>query len=64
MGAPIFEPDEVPTKLSEGYAPRKLSSILDINPVKDMGMIPDEKVAIRMPIVINDTFYHYRFINP
>lgn len=58
MGAPIFEPEEVPIMLSEGYAPRKLSSILDINPVKDMGIIPDEKVAIRMPIVINDTFYY------
>ena len=58
MGAPMFEPEQVPTKLSEGFAPVKLDKLLDINPIKDVGMNPDEKVAIHMPMIINSTFYY------
>lgn len=58
MGAPIFEPDEIPLNMSEGFTPTKLSRIIDINPVRDIGMNPDERVALRMPVIINDSFYY------
>ena len=58
MGAPIFEPEQVPVQLSEGYAPKKLSKLLDINPVKDIGMNSEERVAVHMPIIAEDAFYY------
>lgn len=53
MGSPIFEPDKVPLIPAEGYAPAKLKNLLDINPVKDVGMDAEERIAYRMPIIIN-----------
>ncbi len=58
MGAPVFEPDDVPVILSEGYAPKKLSSIIDMSSMKDMGLMSDERVVIKMPIIVNDAFYN------
>ena len=58
MGAPILEPDDIPVKMSEGYVPKKVENLIDINPVKNVGMIPDERVCVNMPIIINDTFYY------
>ncbi len=57
MGSPIFEPDKIPIITSEGFVPAKLSKVIEVNPVKDVGMNPDEKVAIRMSIVVDDSFY-------
>ena len=58
MGSPVFEPEDVPVNPSEGYAPAKLSSIIDINPIKEVGLMTDEKVAISMPILIDDSIYY------
>ena len=46
MGAPVFEPEMIPVKLSEGYVAGKISNIMEINPAKDIGINPDEKVVI------------------
>ena len=54
MGSPIFEPKNVPVIPSEGYAPAKLKNLLDINPVKDVGMDAEERIAYRMPIILAD----------
>jgi diaminopimelate epimerase len=58
MGAPIFEPIQVPVIPSEGYVPTKLGKIIDINPVRDVGMNADEMVAIRMPVILGEKIYY------
>lgn len=58
MGTPIFEPENVPVNPSEGYAPQKISSIIKDYASGDLDADADERVAVRMPIIINDTFYY------
>lgn len=48
MGSPVFEPSEVPVKLAEGYSPSRLGSLIDVNPVKNPGLDPDQKVVTNM----------------
>ena len=48
MGSPIFEPDQVPVKLAEGYSPSRLGNLIDVNPVKHPALNPDQKVVTNM----------------
>ena len=68
MGSPILEPEEVPVIVPEGFVPRKVSEVLRENSeiglaagvgekAEDIVIGRDEKVAVRMPIMINDTMY-------
>ena len=57
MGAPVFEPEMIPVKLSEGYVAGKISNIMEINPAKDIGINPDEKVVIGMGIVMDREYF-------
>ena len=58
MGAPIFEPEEIPVNLSEGYAPEKLTNVIKDSLSGVLEGEEDSRVAIRMPIILNDTFYY------
>lgn len=55
MGAPIFEPADIPVKLVEGYSPSKLGSLIDVNPVKDPYLDEKQKVVSNMGISIMDS---------
>ncbi len=69
MGAPILEPEKVPVILPDGYNARKVLEVIKENtgiglesPVDSnldgISIDKNEKVAIRMPVVINDTIYY------
>ncbi len=57
MGAPVFEPEKVPVLMSEGYVAGKISNILEINPIKNFGINPEEKVVLGMGIILDREYY-------
>ncbi len=69
MGRPILEPENVPVTLPDGYHPENVMEVMKgISgvgiklPMDDeldgINIDKDEKVAIHMPIVINETIYY------
>ncbi len=58
MGSPVFNAADIPVKLAPGYAPKKLGSLIDIHPIKNPQLNPDEKVVEGMGFAINDAYYN------
>ena len=68
MGAPIFEPKKVPVAIPEGFTVSTLEEIFKENDqigmpilsgeIDDVFVDRSENVAIRMPIIINDTIFY------
>ncbi len=57
MGSPIFDAAEIPLVLAPGYAPKKLGGLIDINPVKNPRVNPEEMIIHGMGLVIGDKFF-------